>query len=263
MRSLFDNPKVVIGMVHVKAMPGFPGHCGSLQEVMDFAVNDALALEKGGVDGIIVENIFNRPRQKTVGPETVAPMTLILYEVVRAVKVPVGLKVLFSSFKEQIAMANVTGAKFARISVWVDATVTVAGIIEGCAAEALRYRKMIDAEHVKILADVHIKHGAQLAYRPIEHTAADAVGSAMADGVVVSGQRTGEATNVEDVAAVKSVVKDKLLLVGSGTTLENVDSLLEHADGVIVGTFLKVDGFLANPVDEERVRGLVERARRT
>jgi membrane complex biogenesis BtpA family protein len=188
-------------------------------------------------------------------------MTLILKEVVDAVSIPVGLKVLFNSFKEQIAMVNATGADFARISVWADATVTVAGIIEGCAAEALRYRKMIDAEQVKILADVHIKHGAQLAYRPIEHTAADVVGSGMADGVVVSGQRTSQPTNIDDVAAVRSAVKDKLLLVGSGITAETVNEFLKHADGAIVGTHFKSDGILENPVDGDRVRRLMERIR--
>jgi len=258
MKSLFKSPKVIIGMVHLKAMPGFPGYCGSLQEIMDFAVNDVTALEKGGVDGLIVENIFNRPREKTVGPETVAPMTLILREVVKAVKIPVGVKVLFNSFKEQIAMANVTGAHFVRISVWVDATVTTAGVIEGCAAEAIRYRKMIGAEKIKVLADVHIKHGAQLAYRPIEHSAADAVGSGMADGVVVTGQRTGQPTSLEDVAAVRSVVDGKLLLVGSGVTADTVHHFLEYADGAIVGTHFKVDGILANPVDEVRVKRLIE-----
>jgi membrane complex biogenesis BtpA family protein len=261
MKSLFKNPKVIIGMVHLKAMPGFPGYCGSLQEIVDLAVNDATALEKGGVDGLIIENIFNRPREKTVGPETVAPMTLILKEVVDAVKIPVGVKVLFNSFKEQIAMANVTGANFVRISVWVDTTVTVAGVIEGCAAEAIRYRKMIGAEQIKVLADVHIKHGAQLAYRPIEHAAADAVGSGLADGVVVTGQRTGQPTNIEDVAAVRSVVDGKLLLVGSGVTVDTVRRFLEDADGAIVGTYFKVDGILTNPVDEGRVRRLVERVR--
>jgi hypothetical protein len=257
MKSLFKNPKVIIGMVHLKAMPGFPGYCGNLQEIIDLAVKDAILLEKGGVDGLIVENIFNRPREKTVGPETVAPMTLILKEVVNAVKIPVGVKVLFNSFKEQIAMAHVTGADFVRVSVWADATVTVAGVIEGCAAEAIRYRKMIDAEKIKILADVHIKHGAQLAFRPIEHTATDTLVSGMADGVVVTGQRTGQPTNIEDVAAVRSVAGGKLLLVGSGITVNTIQSFLEYADGAIVGTYFKVDGVLANPVDQDRVKGLV------
>jgi len=43
------------------------------------------------------------------------------------------------------------------------------------------------------------------------------------------------------------------VLVGSGTKTPNVESLLEDADGAIVGTSMKVDGVSANPVDPERV----------
>jgi hypothetical protein len=49
--------------------------------------------------------------------------------------------------------------------------------------------------------------------------------------------------------------------VGSGVTVETVAELLSVADGVIVGTAVKRDGSLANPVDPERVRRLVQAAR--
>ena len=261
MRSLFEQPKVIIGMVHLKPMPGFPGYCGSMGEIIAGALRDARTLESGGVDGLIVENIFNRPRQKVVGPETIAPMTLILKEVVEAVNIPVGIKVLFNDVKAELAIVNCTGAHFVRVSVYTDAMVTMAGVIEGCAYEAVTYRRLIGAEHVKILADVRIKHAAPLAYRPIEHSAFDAANSGMADGLVVTGQRTGLAASLDDVIAVKRTVPDKLLLVGSGTTFDNVAEILEHADGAIVGTHFKAHGIIENPVDEDRVRRFVERVR--
>jgi predicted TIM-barrel enzyme len=40
-----------------------------------------------------------------------------------------------------------------------------------------------------------------------------------------------------------------------------VADLLSVADGTIVGTFLKRDGRLGNPVDPDRVKRLVEAAR--
>lgn len=261
MWSLFKQPKVVIGMVHLKPMPGFPGSSGDMKGIIGPALDDALALERGGVDGLIVENIFNRPRQKVVGPETVAPMTLVLKEIVEAVNIPVGIKVLFNDVKAELAIVNCTGAHFVRVSVYTDAMVTMAGVIEGCAYEAVTYRKVIGAEHVKILADVHIKHAAPLAYRPVEHAAFDAANSGMADGLVVTGQRTGLATSLDDVIAVKRTVPDKLLLVGSGTTMDNVTEILQHADGAIVGTHFKVDGIIENPVDKDRVRRFIERVR--
>jgi membrane complex biogenesis BtpA family protein len=259
MRSLFERPKVIIGMVHLKPMPGFPGSSGDMSGIIKHAVDDALTLQKGGVDGLIVENIFNRPRQKTVGPETVVPMTLAMKEIVEAVDIPVGIKVLFNDVKAELAIVNCTGAHFVRVSVYTDAVVAMAGIIEGCAYEAITYRRMLGAEHIKILADVHIKHAAPLAPRPVEHSAFDAATSGMADGLVVTGQRTGLATNLDDVIAVKRTVPDKLLLVGSGTNIDNVTEILQHADGAIVGTYFKVDGVIENPVDENRVRRFMER----
>lgn len=258
MRSLFNEPKVIVGMVHAKPMPGFPGSSGDMKTIIEYALEDARTLERAGVDGLIVENIFNRPRQKTVGPETVAPMTLLMKAVVDAVDIPVGIKVLFNDVRAELAIVNCTGAHFVRVSVYTDAVVAMAGIIEGCAYDAVTYRKQIGAEHVKILADVRIKHAAPVAYRPIEHAAFDAANSGMADGLVVTGQRTGLATDVEDVIAVKGTVPNKLLLVGSGTTTDNVTKILEHADGAIVGTHFKVDGIIENRVDEDRVRHFME-----
>lgn len=261
MRSLFSNDKVIIGMVHVQAMPGFPNYGGDMSRIIEHAVTDAKALHRGGVDGIIVENLFNRPRQKLVGPETVAPMALVMKAVVDAVDVPVGIKVLFNDVKAELAIANCTGAHFVRVSVYTDAVVAMAGVIEGCAYDAVTYRKAIDAEHLKILADLRIKHAAPLAERPIEHSAFDAASSGMADGLVVTGDRTGLAADLDDVRAVRGTAPDLMIIVGSGTTEDNIQQVLDVADGVIVGTSIKVDGKIRNPVDENRVKSLISRIR--
>jgi uncharacterized protein len=258
MRSLFKSKKVIIGMVHLKPMPGFPNYGGSMQEIIDFAIKDAKTLESGGVDGLIVENIFNRPRQKTVGPETVAPMSIIFKEVVNSVNLPVGIKVLFNDAKAELAIVNCCGGHFVRLSVYSDPMATMAGIIEGCAYEAVTFRKLIDGEKIKILADVHVKHAAPLANRPISDSAFDAANSGMADGLVVTGKRTGLATDIDDISAVKEVVPDKLLLVGSGTTVENVKDIMKYADGSIIGTYFKKGGDINNPVDLNRVQKMVE-----
>ena len=54
--------------------------------------------------------------------------------------------------------------------------------------------------------------------------------------------------------------KTKLLL-GSGVNVTNVKDYLRFADGVIVGSSLKKDGKLANPVDTKRVAALVKAMR--
>jgi hypothetical protein len=66
---------------------------------------------------------------------------------------------------------------------------------------------------------------------------------------------------MSDLKRVRGAVPEAPLLVGSGATAETVAELLSVADAVIVGTSLKRDGRLANPVDVERVRRLVAAAR--
>jgi len=264
MRSLFTNSKVIIGMVHLQATPGFPNSCGDMKKILDAAVKDALALEVGGVDGLIVENIFNRPRQKTVGPETVAAMTLAVKAVVDAVSIPVGIKVLFNDYQAQLAIAHITNANFVRISVYTDAVVSMAGIIEGCCYDAITYRHRIGADNIKILADVHVKHAAPLApidIRPIEDVAFDMAYSGMAQGVVVTGRRTGLEVNIHDLELVKKAIGDKLVLVGSGTNETNVDQILKYADGAIIGTYFKGGGIIENPVEEDKVRAFIKKVR--
>jgi hypothetical protein len=53
-------------------------------------------------------------------------------------------------------------------------------------------------------------------------------------------------------------VPDVPLLVGSGVTVETAAELLSLADALIVGTSVKRDGHVGNPVDPERVRRLVD-----
>jgi membrane complex biogenesis BtpA family protein len=133
-------------------------------------------------------------------------------------------------------------------------------LLQSTSYESLRYRRLL-ATDTAILADVQAKHGMPLAPVPIEHEARDCVSRGLADALVVSGVATGEPTPLGDVARVRRAVPGVPVLVGSGATAESVADLLAVADGVIVGTGVKHDGVLANPVDPRRVRRLVEAAR--
>ena len=51
------------------------------------------------------------------------------------------------------------------------------------------------------------------------------------------------------------------ILMGSGTNADNIADFLQYADGAIVGSSLKVDGVMENPVDVARVRRYVDAVR--
>jgi predicted TIM-barrel enzyme len=64
-----------------------------------------------------------------------------------------------------------------------------------------------------------------------------------------------------DLKRVRSAVPTTPLLVGSGVTADTVAELFSVADAAIVGTSVKRDGDVRNPVDVARLRRLVAAAR--
>lgn len=258
--DLFRREKVLLGMVHLLPLPGSPRWGGSLQAVLEGALEDAKALEAGGMDGCLVENYGDAPfTPGAVDPATVAAMAAVVAELRRVTALPVGVNVLKNDARAALAVASATGAGFIRVNIHVGAVVADQGIIQGDAYGTLRYRRMLSAD-VKIFADVLAKHGAPLAPLDVEQEARDAAYRGLADALIVSGKGTGEPTDLARLRMVRQAVPDRPVLVGSGATPETVRRLLEVADGVIVGTSIKRDGKLANPVDPARVEALVRAA---
>jgi hypothetical protein len=255
--------RAVIGMVHLRALPGSPRWDGDMAALVRAAVDDARALADGGADALLVENHGDVPfTARRVDAATVAGMAVAIAEIRRAVPLPVGVNVLKNDVRSALAVAAATGARFVRVNVHVGAVAADQGIIESDAHDTLRYRRLLGVD-VAILADVQAKHGLPLAPVPIEQEARDCYTRGLADGLVVSGVATGEPTPMADLKRVRGAVPEAPLLVGSGASPETVAELLSVADAVIVGTSIKRDGRLANPVDAERVRRLVVAARGT
>lgn len=252
----------LIGVVHVGALPGTPRAAESLPRVVARAVADARAYHAAGFDALVVENMHDRPYLRGgVGPEIVAAMTAVGLAVRAAVPLPLGVQILAGANREALAVALACGAEFVRVEGFVFAHVADEGIIESSAAELLRYRRAIGAEHVRVYADIKKKHSAHAitADVPLVDTA-HAAEFFLADGVVVSGTETGRPTAPEEVEAVAGAVRIPVL-VGSGVTPENAGAY-GRAAGLIVGSWVKREGHWANDVDPGRAATLAEAYRR-
>lgn len=261
LHEFFQN-RPLIGMVHLGPLPGSVRHGGDLETLLRRAVEDARALETGGMDAVLVENFFDAPFYKTRVPApTIAAMTRAVQAVREAVALPIGVNVLRNDAPAAVAIACVCGAQFIRCNVYVGAAVTDQGIIEGATRETVEMRRRLGAD-VWIWADVGVKHAAPLGDTPLEQQAQDAVERGLADALIVTGTATGQETPVERVRAVKAAVPSTPVLVGSGLNARNVGEFLAIADGAIVGSSLKAGGDIAAPVDVERVRALVRAAAR-
>src|SRR5688500_11058828 len=248
----------LIGMVHLAPLPGTPRWQGSMSAVTDAALADAHALIDGGMDALLVENYGDVPfAPRRVHAATVAAMTAVACEIRRALpRAPLGISVLKNDARSALAIACAADARFIRVSVHAGAVVADQGLVQSDAYHTLRDRRLLSAD-IAIFADVHGKHASPLAPVDLEQHARDLTQRGLADGLVVSGHATGELTPLGDIKRVRSAVPDVPLLVGSGVTVDTAAELLSMADALIVGTSVKRDGNVANPVDPERVRRLV------
>ena len=257
-RQLFTSTKVFIGVIHLPALPGSPRWCGDIDQVLDRAEEEAMVLDQGGADGIIVENFGDAPfRLGRVQPETVAAMTLAVQRVRQVTERPVGINMLRNDAQSALAVAAVTGAAFIRVNVHYGVMAADEGLVQGEAFETLRQRRALGVD-VKILADVMVKHAVPLGDTDLGLMARETVRRGLADGLIVSGPVTGRPASASDVAAAREAVPDGHILVGSGVDQSNATQLLAAADGAIVGTSLKRDGLISNPIDFERVRRMAE-----
>jgi membrane complex biogenesis BtpA family protein len=228
--------------------------------ILDAVRRDAAAWASGGANALIVENFGDVPFHKAaVGPETVSAMTLAVSLACAESGLPVGVNVLRNDVEAAVAIAAITGSRFVRANVYAGAAVTDQGLIEGRADAVQALIRRLDTP-ISVWADVDVKHAVPLSSRPIGELAEDAVERGLARAVIVSGAGTGHPTNPADLQAVRAVLPATPIYIGSGATEATLPSLLAIADGAIIGTAAKVDGIVANRVDQDRVRALVSAA---
>lgn len=260
--ATFGTARPVIGMVHLPPLPGAPGYQGSLDAVVEHALYDASTLAEAGVHALLIENFHDYPfYPETKEPETVSAMTRIAVEIRRSVALPLGVQVLRNSWQSSLAIAAAVGGTFIRLNVLTEAMVTDQGLITGVAHLALRYRKFIGAEHVRILADIYTKHGAPVARRPLAVVAQDMVHRGLADAVIVSGEHSGDPPRKEELEEVRRAVPSTPIVLGSGMTVANV-GLLRYADACIFGYGSKRDGNMSNLVDPDLARTFMQQVAR-
>lgn len=250
---------VVIGMLHVPALLGAPLSNQSFAKIKEFVLADAKALRDGGVDCLLMENFGDIPFSPSrVSAHVVSLMTALACQVKSVTHLPLGINVLRNDGLSAMAIAVASEADFIRVNVLTGARVTDQGVIEGIAHDLLRYRRELNAPHVKILADVDVKHSVALAPRPIKDEVDDMIKRGLADAVIVSGSGTGKPINHQVLEDVASVVGGTPIVLGSGVTSQNIKDFKSLAWGFIVGTSLKKDGLVQNPVDVTRVKELMK-----
>ena len=257
MANLFDK-KCIIGMVHTLALPGTTNYDGNMQRVIDRAVQDAKTLSDAGVDALIVENFNDYPFTNYLQPEQLAALAACAQAVKQVINIPMGIDACFTDTKASLAIAVATQADFIRIPVFVDTVVTADGIAYPSAGEAIRYRRMLGAEHIQLLCDIQTKHTHMVSSDVSIEESAELAEQAGADAIIVTGQHTGAATPIDVIEKVRKVVKCPIM-VGSGFSINNAEEQLKLIDGAIVGSAFKEGGIISNPIDYEKTSTIMKK----
>ena len=254
--DVFGVQKPIIGMIHLWPLPGSPGYTGyGMNWIVDRAKEDAELLLAGGVDGLMVENMWDAPYRVggDVDPEEMTSQAVAARSIVEMTDRPVGINVVHNGGVVTLAIAVAAGARFIRVCLLTGSRLWDTGEIDhGCGADLLRKRKELHAEHIKLFCDVDKKHSVAFPGLDLE-THIEWTEFYRPDALIVSGRMTGDAPKVEKVRRARELAA-RPILMGSGTTSANVAEFLQYADGAIVGSSLKVDGVGENPVDLEEVK---------
>jgi len=256
--SVFAGKSPVIGMVHMYALPGAPGFSGDLNDVIDRAVADAVTLQEGGVDALLVENFHDYPfYPDTVEPETVASAAIVAREVSRQTDLPLGINILRNSWKASLGIAAAVDAQFIRLNILTDASVTDQGIINSEAHLVARYKKHIGGEHILTLADLLTKHARPLVDRPVGVIAADMLHRGGADAIILAGDDTSMPPSLERLRQVKDAISDAPIILGSGMTARHAAEYAKVADGAVFGYGSKKDHDMDLPASGDLAREFV------
>jgi membrane complex biogenesis BtpA family protein len=263
LKQIFKTDYPIIGVVHLLPLPTSPRWGGSLKAVIDRAEREATALASGGVDGIIIENFFDAPFPKTcVDPAVVSAMSIVVQRLMNLVTLPIGINVLRNDAHSAMAIASCVEAHFIRVNVLSGVMATDQGLIEGRAHELLRYRRELGSD-VKILADVLVKHARPLGSPNLTTAVQETLERGLADGIILSGWATGSPPSLEDLELASAAANGSPVFIGSGASWENIPSLIQAANGVIVASSLKRKGQIDQPIDPIRVSQFVEAMQRS
>ena len=204
---------------------------------------------------MLVENEHDRPHRVEAARETIASISVIAHELVRAARsIAVGVEILLNDPEASLAAALAAGAAFIRTDYFSDRMSRPEhGEMRIAPAELLAYRTRLDASEILVLADIQVKYAELLEPCTLQESARRAR-AAGADGIVVSGARTGVPPSLDELSDAARRADGIPVLVGSGLDAGNAASLLEVADGAIVGTSLLRDGHAALGLVGELVR---------
>lgn len=259
-KEMFHTDKAVIGLLHLRALPGDPFYQGNMTEVIEAARRDLDALQQGGVDGVLITNEFSLPYQKKVSKVTLAAMGRVIGAIEKDFSIPYGVEAIYDP-EASIELSAATDAVFSRC-VFTGAYAGDLGLVDHDVATSLRLRKYLDREDLKLFYFVNSEGEVYLNDRPMEEIVNTMLFNCRPEALVVAGGMAGISPEDSLLRKVKDTAAGRVpVFCGTGCRADTIEDIFRVADGAFVGTTFKREGRFDQPVEYERVAAFMEKVR--
>ena len=248
--------KYVVGLVHLKPMPGTPLYTeGDFDLSMEKALKDTRALLDGGADGCLLQTVDKiYPSGDDTDYARLSAMAVITHEVRKLVKnreFKIGVQLMWNCITPSLAVAKVCGADFVRCTAMVGSTQSPFGTINADPLKIQTYRRYISAGNIAMIAEIQGYHF-KGEYSPDSlRNLAISAKTVGADAVEIMDK--DEEMNNRMVHDLKTMKGSLPVVLGGGTDLENVRRRMKEADMALVGSCFE-NGNWGGNIDPETVK---------
>lgn len=259
--EIFGTDKAIIGLVHMQPLPGDPEYdaAGGMEKIIRMAKEDVIALQNGGVDGLLFSNEFSMPYLDKVEPETVAAMAYVMGALRDVITVPYGNDCIYDALAS-ISLAAATGACFTR-GVFHGAWATSDGIKSAEGGKAKRLRHSLGIDDFKMVYYFVPESSADLGGRDATSVMKPVYFLNDPDGFAITGIVAGQKPDADTMRQCREAFPEAVLFASTGVTVDNVDQYMEYMDGAFIGTSFKKDGKFRNQIDENRVKVFMDKVK--
>lgn len=256
-KELFGHEKPIIALLHLEPLPGDPGFCGDVEKVAALACADLEALQRGGVDGVLIANEFSLPYSDKTPPETVMAMAYLVGRMKEKLSVPFGVNVVLNP-EATIRLAAATGASFGR-SAFGGVLVGDYGVHSSDFGSQIRTKYAVGCPDLRLLCKVNPEGDAWLAERPIEQIIDSLCAGGYADALCVSGPGAGQQADfgLLERACQRAAKYQVNVFCNTGCRISTIQQILTIAGGACVGTAFKD---VSGRVSVDKVREFMDAA---
>lgn len=254
--KIFNTQKPIIGMCHLQALPNDPlfDVTKGINFIIEKALQDVEILQNEGINGILFSNEFSYPYSQNVAQVAVATMARILGELKKHINIPYGVDCMYDAFST-IDLAIATDADFYRVTLnqatlydFEFGLTQLGSLIRYITLNGLKAKNIINID-----SSVNLS----ISNKNVSNLINTITTQAFPDSLSISAQ-TIDKLLCFDNDQFAEIFEHVILICDGACNTDNITKILNHTNGVVVGTAFKENQQRSNPISLINVRKFIK-----